>query len=77
MKVLNSCLVLAVALLVPAPVSAHEGHGFDGTVHSLMHWLSDPYHIVLLAAGLVAVVATPFVVRRIVQRRPEDVQRIS
>jgi hydrogenase/urease accessory protein HupE len=27
---------------------AHPGHGIDGTVGSLLHWLSSPDHVVVI-----------------------------
>ena len=38
---------------------AHPGHGIDGTVGSLLHWLSSPDHVVtvLVVVGVMGVAA--------------------
>lgn len=72
---LRKTVGVLTALLIPAPLFAHEGHGFAGTVESLLHWLSSPYHVILLAAAAVAAVAVPLTLRHLFDRGTNDVER--
>ena len=49
---------------------AHQGHGFDGTVQNLLHWLSSPDHVVavLVLVGLSGVLAYAWASRRFSRR---------
>jgi len=75
MKIPKTTFAALMALLLPVPVAAHEGHGFIGTVESLLHWLSSPYHLTIVAAIALVAVAIPLGIRRLSQRRPTDVER--
>ncbi len=46
------CLLLALVLfLVPTAMSAHPDHS-AGTPVGLLHYLSDPFHLSMAAAGV-------------------------
>lgn len=75
MRITNTGLGALVLLLLPAPLFAHEGHGFEGTISSLIHWLTSSYHLVLLAAIAVVVVAIPLSARVMARRTQNDVHR--
>jgi hypothetical protein len=66
-----------MAAMIPTPLFAHEGHGFSGTIDSVLHWLSSPYHIVLVAAIVAVAVAIPLGARRLAERSRTDVARWS
>jgi hydrogenase/urease accessory protein HupE len=61
--------VLALLSSVEA-LWAHQGHGFDGTVQNLIHWLSSPDHTVavLVAGCLVGVAVFVGMVRHLRRR---------
>lgn len=60
-------VVLAAAALGSSAegLAAHQGHGFDGTVQNLLHWLASPDHVVtvLVILGLAAVGAHTWLTR--------------
>lgn len=75
MRALDTMLGTFALLLLPTPLFAHEGHGFGGTLASLMHWLTSSYHLVLLAAVAVVVIAIPLAARAMARRTQDDVHR--
>lgn len=75
MNRLRTTLGAVTALLIPAPLFAHEGHGFAGTIESVLHWLSSPYHLVILAAVVAVAIAIPLGIRRLAERSRDDVER--
>jgi hydrogenase/urease accessory protein HupE len=50
-------LVTAALASSAKALSAHQGHGLDGTVQNLLHWLSSPDHVltILVILGLAGV----------------------
>jgi hypothetical protein len=59
---------LWTAVLVPATTFAHPGHGASGGDWSLLHYLTEPYHVGAIGTALV-VVAGLFLARAIRARR--------
>lgn len=54
-----SLLVVAALGAGAEALWAHPGHGIDGTVGNLLHWLSSPDHVVAILAvvGVMGVLA--------------------
>ena len=75
MRAIHGVLGTFALILLPAPLFAHEGHGFAGTIASLVHWLTDSYHLVLLAAIVIVAVAVPLAARVMARRDRNDVHR--
>ena len=75
MRAFHGILGTFALILLPAPLFAHEGHGFAGTIASLVHWLTDSYHLVLLAAIVIVAVAVPLAARAMARRDRNDVHR--
>ena len=62
-----------IAGLASSPSWAHPGHGADGGDWSVLHYLTEPDHLVV-ALGLAVLVAWPFVRRAISTRRARQVR---
>ena len=64
-------ILLAVTVLVPRPLAAHEGHGLSASVDGVVHWLSSATHVgsVVVAAGVGVVIAATLGLRRRGRRR--------
>jgi len=75
MRAFHGILGTFALLLLPAPLFAHEGHGFTGTVASLVHWLTDSYHLVLVAAIAIVAIVIPLAARAMARRNRNDVHR--
>ena len=51
-------IVAAISLFaVPSITSAHPGHGEGGASTSLLHYLSEPVHVVGLLVSAIVIVA--------------------
>jgi hypothetical protein len=53
-RTVPAAVVAITALTVSSPASAHPGHGLGGGSYSLLHYVTEPLH---LLGGLVVVAA--------------------
>jgi hydrogenase/urease accessory protein HupE len=62
---------LLIAGLLSSPSWAHPGHGVGGGDWTVVHYMTEPDHLVA-ALGLALLVAGPFACRAIRARRPRQ-----
>lgn len=74
MKTRLFVLLALVVCLIPLPVLAHPGHG-DTDPESWRHYLTEPVHVLVLAAGVAVVVTAWFGYRRVARTSSSKLAR--
>lgn len=62
-------VIAALSLAFTSAALAHPNHGTTEG-HGVMHYLSEPMHVAVGAAAVVAIIAAGFVLKRMESKKP-------